>query len=111
MYTNVQITIDNYESGILTSNISDHFFDLGNTFHRKIYIKIHTKNEKLNMGSLDHLNKAQDPFSLFYDFFYTYVTFENIFSREICRDKIKRKAEREYISNQLEINKSDMRKS
>ena len=24
MYTNVQITIDNWESGILTSNISDH---------------------------------------------------------------------------------------
>ena len=29
IYTNIQITIDNCESGILTSNISDHFFVFG----------------------------------------------------------------------------------
>ena len=29
MYTNIQITVDSCESGILTSNISDHFFVFG----------------------------------------------------------------------------------
>ena len=29
IYTNIQITIDNCESGILTSNISDRFFVFG----------------------------------------------------------------------------------
>ena len=29
IYTNIQITIDNCESGILTSNISDNFFVFG----------------------------------------------------------------------------------
>ena len=28
IYTNIQITVDSCESGILTSNISDHFFVL-----------------------------------------------------------------------------------
>ena len=29
IYTNIQITVDNCESRILTSNISDHFFVFG----------------------------------------------------------------------------------
>ena len=29
IYTNIQITIDNCESGVITSNISDYFFVFG----------------------------------------------------------------------------------
>ena len=68
IYTNIQITVDSCESGILTSNISDHFFVIGffdnmkinktqnyirkRDFTEKIYSKIYQKKkEKLNMGS------------------------------------------------------------
>ena len=171
IYTNIQITIDNCESGIITSNISDHFFVFGFFDNMKInqtknYIRKRnftegniskfTKKIKKIWDHLDLLTKAQDSFSFFYDLFTN--TFENIFREKYVEIKyknrhtwmpnslkksikknhtlyklsitnpteantiiykiynnklnsIKRKAEREYLSNQLEINKSDMRKS
>ena len=65
IYTNIQITVDSCELGILTSNISDHFFVFGffdnmtinrtqnytrKRFYKKKYCKIYKKNEKQNVG-------------------------------------------------------------
>ena len=66
IYTNIQITVDSCDSGILTSNISDHFFVFGffdnmkinktqnytrkRDFTEKYIAKFTKKYEKLNVG-------------------------------------------------------------
>ena len=172
IYTNIQITIDSCKSGILTSNISDHFFVFGifddmkinqtkNVFKTRYFTEKNiSKFAKIlsnkTWENLYQYNNAQDSFTLFYKFFLN--NFEYIFpeksvelkykNRHLWMPKsllksikqnhilyklsintpteankltyktynnklnaIKRKAERDYFSNQLEINKSDMKKS
>ena len=66
IYTNIQITVDSCESGILTSNISDHLFVFGffdnmkinktqnytrkRDFTEKNIAKFTQKNDKQNVG-------------------------------------------------------------
>ena len=172
IYTNTQITIDSCKSGILTSNISDHFFVFGIVNNMKIsqtknVSKMRYFTEKniskyakiLNTKTWEYLemhNNAQDSFTFFYNFFLS--NFENVFPEKYREIKyknrhswmpksllksirnnhslyklsitnpteinkltyktydnklnsIKRKAERDYFSNKLEINKSDIKKS
>ena len=167
--TNIQITIDSSKSGIIISDIRDHFFVFGifddmrfNSTHHAFKKRCHTEknigkftnilNNK-NWGNLYINNNAQNSFTAFYDFFPGKLW--KYFPREIYRDKknrhswmpnsllksiktnhvlyklsitkptninqatyknynnklnsIKRKAERDHYSNQLEINKSDMK--
>ena len=114
IYTNVQITIDNCVSGIITSNISDHFFVFAffdnmiinqtQNYIRKrnltenIYSKIHKKRKKnKTWGYLNLINTAQDSFSFFYDFLKD--TFEDIFPEKYV--EIKYKNRHSWMPNSL----------
>ena len=172
IYINTPITMDTCSSGIITSNISDHFFVFGifydlkiNNFQNSIRKRNFTEKnisifskilKNKTWDALKLCTDAESAFTMFYNFFHT--NFENIFPEKLIQinyknrhswmpnsllksikknhilyklsltnpseinkinyktynnklNSIKRKAEREYYSNQLEINKSDMKKS
>ena len=85
IYTNIHITIDSCKSGILTINISDHFFVCGIFDDMKInQTKILLKQDILQKKNIEKFaktlsnktwenayqyNNAQDSFTLFYIFF------------------------------------------
>ena len=101
IYTNTQITIDSCKSGILTSNISDHFFVFGIFNNMKIsqtknVSKIRYFTEKniskyakiLNTKTWEYLemhNNAQDSFTFCYNFFLS--NFENVFPEKYIEIK------------------------
>lgn len=173
IYTNMPITIDNCQSGILISDISDHFFVFGmfSSLKIKAYDKQITRRpftqkniSKFSriLNDTDYHNiiytnlNAQLSFSFYYNFFSE--SFNSCFPEELVKIKyknrntwmtgslikcieknhklyklsiaypteinkqtykaynnkltaIKRKAERDHYSDELEVNKSDMRKS
>ena len=104
IYTNIHINIDSCKSGILISNISDHFFVFGIFDHMKINLSKNTFNTRyftgkkniskfakiLNNNSWENLDlnkNAQDSFTLFYNFFEN--NFENVFPEKSVEIKYK----------------------
>ena len=103
IYTNIHINIHSCKSGILTSNISDHFFVFGIFDHMKINQSKNTFNTRyftekyiskfakiLNNNSWENLdlnNNAQYSFTLFYNFFVN--NFENVFPEKAVEIKYK----------------------
>ena len=93
IYTNIQITIDSFKSGIIISDIRDHFFVFGifydmrfNPTHEAFKTRCFTEKNIIKFAnilnnnkreSLYKNNKAQNLFTAFYDFFLE--NFENIF--------------------------------
>ena len=81
IYTNINITIDSCKSGILTSNMSDHFFVFGIFDDKRInQTKIRLKQDILQLKNISKFaktlsnktwenlyqyNNAQDSFTLF----------------------------------------------
>ena len=96
IYTNIPINIDSCKSGILTSNISDHFFVFGVFDILKInndqnYYKVRNYSEKYIQKFVKvWTNKSWDnlvSFTIFYNYFLNY--FLNIFPEKNIKIKYK----------------------
>ena len=103
IYTNIQITIDSSKSGIIISDISDHFFVFGifddmrfNPTHEAFKTRCFTEKNIIKFAnilnnkkweSLYKNNNAQNLFTAFYDFFLE--NFENIFPEKSIEVKYK----------------------